>query len=62
MAKGGPVQEGGVEDMGGEHKTYRMVFLAKAGPRTCPVEGFLAGWRRRHLCRCNSGIGMSMTP
>ena len=40
MAKGGPVQEGGGEDRGGEHKTYRMVFPAKAGPRHCPFEGF----------------------
>ena len=40
MSKGGPVQEGDGEDRGGKHKTYRMAFPEKAGPRTCPVEGF----------------------
>ena len=39
VTKGGTVQEGKIEGRGDEPRTYRMVFLAKAGLRHCPVEG-----------------------
>ena len=39
VAKGGLGSEGDEEDGGDKPITYRLEFPAKAGPRTCPVEG-----------------------
>ena len=40
MDKGGLGLEGYEADGGDGTRTYRMVFPVRAGPRTCPVEGF----------------------
>ena len=37
--KGGPGQEGKGEDWGENPREYRMAFLTKAVPISCPVEG-----------------------
>ena len=39
MAQGGPGQEVDREGRGNEPRTYKMEFMANAGPRPCPVEG-----------------------
>ena len=39
VAKGGPEPEGEEAYGGNDPRTYRLAFLAKAGPRPCPAEG-----------------------
>ena len=38
---------------GNEPRTYRMVFPAKAGPRHCPVEGFIVQDFTRKLMKAH---------
>ena len=39
VAKGGPGQEGNGDGGVNDPRTNRMAFLAKAGPKPCPVGG-----------------------